>query len=68
MAEVMATGQFKTKREAVEKGLRARGRAVRSPIDVRLASYCMRHGHVLLHRDANFGAIQIVEGLDAWPH
>ena len=48
--------------------LRAKGRTVRSPIDVLLASYCMNHGHVLLHRDADFASLQILGGLDTWPH
>lgn len=48
--------------------LREAGRTVRSPIDVMLASYCMTHGHVLLHRDADFASIKQVGGLDTWPH
>jgi len=48
--------------------LRAQGRTVNSPIDVLLASYCMNHGHVLLHRDADFESLQILGGLDTWPH
>jgi predicted nucleic acid-binding protein len=48
--------------------LRAQGRTVRSPIDVLLASYCMSHGHVLLHRDADFESLKSLGGLDTWPH
>lgn len=48
--------------------LRAQGRTVRSPIDVLLASYCMTHGHVLLHRDADFESLKSLGGLDTWPH
>lgn len=48
--------------------LRARGRTVRSPIDILLASYCMTHGHVLLHRDADFESLKQLGGLDTWPH
>ena len=48
--------------------LRAQGSTVNSPIDVLLASYCMNHGHVLLHRDADFESLQILGGLDTWPH
>lgn len=48
--------------------LRETGRTVRSPIDVLLASYCMTHGHVLLHRDADFEALKDLGGLDTWPH
>lgn len=48
--------------------LRAQGRTVRSPIDVLLASYCMTHGHVLLHRDADFESLKVLGELDTWPH
>lgn len=48
--------------------LRAMGRTVRSPVDVLLASYCMSHGHVLLHRDADFDSLKGLGGLDTWPH
>jgi predicted nucleic acid-binding protein len=48
--------------------LRSQGRTVSSPIDVLLASYCMDQGHVLLHNDADFESLQILRGLDTWPH
>lgn len=48
--------------------LRAQGRTVRSPIDVLLASYCMTHGHTLLHRDADFDSLGKLGGLGTWPH
>ena len=47
--------------------LRQSGRTVHSPIDVLLASYCMTHGHTLLHRDANFESLKSLGGLDTWP-
>ena len=47
--------------------LRQSGRTVRSPIDVLLASYCMTHGHTLLHRDADFESLKTLGGLDTWP-
>lgn len=47
--------------------LRSRGRTVRSPIDVLLASYCMTHGHTLLHRDADFESLKTLGGLETWP-
>jgi predicted nucleic acid-binding protein len=47
--------------------LRSQGRTVRSPIDVLLASYCMTHGHTLLHRDADFESLKTLGGLDTWP-
>jgi predicted nucleic acid-binding protein len=53
---------------ALCRRLRARGRTIRSPIDVLLASYCISHGHVLLHSDADFDAIRTLEDLDTWPH
>lgn len=53
---------------SVYRRLRAQGRTVRSPIDVLLASYCMTHGHVLLHRDADFESLKVLGGLDTWPH
>ncbi len=48
--------------------LRARGYTIRSPIDVLLASYCITHGHTLLHRDADFDVMETLRGLKAWPH
>ena len=48
--------------------LRKQGRTVRSPIDVLLASYCMTHDHMLLHRDADFESLKGLGGLDTWPH
>ncbi|EWS63993.1 Ribonuclease VapC11 [Hydrogenophaga sp. T4] len=47
--------------------LRKQGRTVRSPIDVLLASYCITHGHTLLHRDADFESLKTLGGLDTWP-
>jgi predicted nucleic acid-binding protein len=46
--------------------LRQLGRTVRSPIDVLLASYCITHGHTLLHRDADFELLKTLGGLDTW--
>jgi len=48
--------------------LRERGYTVRSPIDVLLASYCIAHGHALLHRDADFDVLTALRGLHAVPH
>ncbi|WP_350295724.1 PIN domain-containing protein [Limnohabitans sp. Rim8] len=48
--------------------LRQSGRTVHSPIDVLLASYCITHGHALLHRDADFESLKTLGGLDTWPH
>ena len=48
--------------------LRAQGRTVSSPVDVLLASYCITHGHTLLHRDADFESLKTLGGLETWPH
>ncbi|MDO9160390.1 MAG: PIN domain nuclease, partial [Burkholderiaceae bacterium] len=48
--------------------LRAKGYTIRSPIDVLLASYCITHGHMLLHRDADFDVLKTLRGLQTWPH
>ena len=48
--------------------LRTQGRTVSSPIDVLLASYCITHGHTLLHRDADFESLKTLGDLDTWPH
>ena len=48
--------------------LRETGRTVRSPIDVLLASYCITHGHMLLHRDADFESLKTLGGLETWPN
>ena len=48
--------------------LRLRGHTVRSPIDVLLASYCIAHGHFLLHRDADFDLLETLRGLKVWRH
>jgi predicted nucleic acid-binding protein len=50
------------------RALRSAGYTISSPIDVLLASYCISHGHVLLHRDADFDAIEALRGLKTWPH
>jgi predicted nucleic acid-binding protein len=51
-----------------DRALRAKGYTIRSPIDVLLASYCITHGHMLLHRDADFDAIETLRGLKSWPY
>lgn len=51
-----------------DRALRAKGYTVRSPIDVLLASYCITHGHTLLHRDADFDVMQTLRGLKTWPY
>lgn len=46
--------------------LRAQGYTIRSPIDVLLASYCITHKHLLLHRDADFAVLETLRGLKTW--
>ena len=50
------------------RALRSLGYSIRSPIDVLLASYCITHGHLLLHRDADFDVLQTLRGLQVMPH
>jgi predicted nucleic acid-binding protein len=48
--------------------LRTRGYTIASPIDVILASYCITHGHTLLHRDADFDVMATLRGLRVVAH
>ncbi len=48
------------------RALRASAYTIRSPIDVLLASYCITHHHVLLHRDADFDVLETLRGLKTW--
>ena len=50
------------------RALRSLGYSIRSPIDVLLASYCITHGHLLLHRDADFDVLQTLRGVQLTPH
>jgi predicted nucleic acid-binding protein len=50
-----------------DRALRAKGYTIRSPIDVLQASYCITHGHLLLHKDADFQAFHTLRGLQTWP-
>lgn len=50
------------------RALRQKGYTIASPIDVLLASYCITHGHALLHHDADFDVIETLRGLKTWPH
>ncbi|MBB1076462.1 PIN domain-containing protein [Rhodoferax sp. 4810] len=53
---------------AHDRALRAKGFTIASPIDVLLASYCITHGHTLMHRDADFDVLETLRGLKTWPH
>ena len=48
--------------------LRGHGVTVHSPVDVLLASYCIEHGHALLHDDQDFDALEQLRGLKVWRH
>jgi predicted nucleic acid-binding protein len=48
--------------------LRAQGYTISSPIDILLASYCITHQHMLLHRDADFDVMETLRGLKVWKH
>jgi len=50
------------------RALRARSHTIRSPIDVLQASHCITHGHALLHRDADFDAMETWRGLSVCRH
>jgi predicted nucleic acid-binding protein len=43
--------------------LRRRGHTVRKTIDCLIATFCLRHGHSLLHRDRDFDPFEQVLGL-----
>ena len=51
-----------------DRALRAKGYTIASPIDVLLASYCITHDHVLLHRDSDFDVMKTLRGLKVWSH
>jgi predicted nucleic acid-binding protein len=43
--------------------LRQRGRTVRKTIDCLIPTFCLRHGHLLLHRDRDFDHFEQILGL-----
>jgi predicted nucleic acid-binding protein len=43
--------------------IRQKGRTVRKTIDCLIATFCLVHGHALLHRDRDFEAFEQVLGL-----
>jgi predicted nucleic acid-binding protein len=43
--------------------LRRRGRTVRKTIDSLIATFCLRHGHALLHRDRDYDPLEEFLGL-----
>ena len=54
--EVFATGGVDLAREAARnyRTLRRRGQTIRRTIDCLIATFCIREGHSLLHRDRDF--------------
>lgn len=45
------------------RALRSRGRTIRKTIDVLIATFCLRNGHSLLHRDRDFEPFEEFLGL-----
>ena len=45
--------------------LRRRGATVRKTIDMLIGTYCLMHGHALLHRDRDFEPMERYLGLKA---
>ena len=54
LAEIAATNYRK---------LRARGFTIRKTIDLIIGTFCIEHGHVLLHNDRDFEPMQLHLGL-----
>jgi predicted nucleic acid-binding protein len=63
--EVFRTGGMELAVEAARnfRTLRRRGHTVRKTIDCFIATFCLREGHSLLHRDRDFDAFELVLGL-----
>ena len=50
------------------RSLRAAGVTVRSAVDVLIATFCIEHDYVLLHRDRDFDVFEQLRGLRGWQH
>jgi predicted nucleic acid-binding protein len=50
------------------RDLRRNGITVRSSIDVLVATFCIEHDYLLLHRDRDFQAFEDLRGLRSWKH
>jgi len=63
--EVFETGGAELAIEAARnfRSLRQRGHTVRKTIDCLIATYCLRHGHSLLHRDRDYDYFEGILGL-----
>lgn len=49
------------------KALRRRGVTVRAAVDCLIATFCIEHGHMLLHNDRDFDAFEEHLGLRVFP-
>jgi predicted nucleic acid-binding protein len=63
--EIFDTGSEELAIEAARnfRSLRQRGRTVRKTIDCLIATFCLRHGHSLLHRDRDYDQFEVFLGL-----
>ena len=68
--DVQATGSAALALQAAQhyRDLRKSGVTVRSGIDVLVASFCIEHDYLLLHRDRDFDAFEERRGLRSWRH
>jgi predicted nucleic acid-binding protein len=51
------------KAAANHRALRAQGLTIRKTVDLIIGTYCIEHGHALLHRDRDFSAMEKHLGL-----
>ena len=63
--EVLASGgvELAVATAVNHRALRARGRTVRATIDAWIATFCLLHGHHLLHNDHDFDHFEQILGL-----
>ncbi len=63
--EIFATGGVELAVAAAQnfRTLRQQGRTVRRTIDCLIATFCLREGHILLHRDRDFDPFEKTLGL-----
>lgn len=63
--EIFASGgaEFAVAAARNFRALRQRGYTVRKTVDCLIATFCLREGHSLLHRDRDFDAFEHVLGL-----
>jgi hypothetical protein len=63
--ELLATGGEELAIQTARnfESLRQQGHTVRTTIDCLIATFCLRHGHSLLHRDRDFDHFEEILGL-----